>query len=349
MPTAKDLLDLNFLIPELVDSIDYKKGPFYPEVGDFSGAGAAEINLVNSLPHNILSVQTGMYDFVRVLLAGSPKVGDGNLLYAFEYNHYDGPWVVPEHSNRYNFLLRYHQQTGDDTLNITGNIYFTPGWTSTDQVPQRAINDGLVSRFGAIDPSDGGRTGRDLLSIDWTRKEDYGSTKLLLYSFYYDLNLFSNFTYFLTDPVHGDQFNQVDKRWVTGGKLEQTLDQEWFGMKVQNSVGVQIRNDYIPDSGLNHTEDRQIVNVEVRDAVEEFTTGVYLDNQVHFTNWLRIESQRPQRYLPGRRPEPAARQLRQYHLEDFQPETGGRASAPGTRPRFMRMPVPDSTATTRGA
>jgi outer membrane receptor protein involved in Fe transport len=281
--------DLNFLIPELIDSIDYKKGPFYPEVGDFSGAGAAQINLVHRLDHSILDVEGGVFNFVRVLLAGSPKLGAGNLLYAFEYNHYDGPWTTPEHSNRFNFFLRYHQESADDQLNITANAYYAPGWTSTDQVPQRAVNDGTISRFGSIDPSDGGKTGRYLLSLDWTRREDFGTTKLNLYGFYYNLSLFSNFTYFLDDPVHGDQFNQVDKRYVTGGQLTQTWDQQWWGAKVQNTVGLQVRNDYIPDSGLNHTEDRRILDVEVRDRVEEFSTGLFFNNQVQWTKWLRTD------------------------------------------------------------
>jgi hypothetical protein len=279
--------DLNFLIPELIQSIDYRKGPFFPEVGDFSGAGAAEINLVDSLPHSILDVESGIFNFVRVLMAGSPKVGAGNLLYAFEYNHYDGPWTDPEHSNRYNFFLRYHQETGDDQLNITGNAYYAPGWHSTDQVPQRAINEGLISRFGAIDPSDGGKTGRYALSLDWTHKEEYGATKLTLYGFYYDLSLFSDFTYFLVDPVHGDQFNQVDKRYVTGGQLTQSFNQELLGKEVETTVGLQVRNDYIPDSGLNHTEDEQILNVEVRDKVEEFSTGVFVNNEIHWADWFR--------------------------------------------------------------
>jgi len=281
--------DLNFLIPELIDSIDYKKGPFYAEAGDFSGAGAAGINLVNTLPHGILDLEGGMGDFARLLVADSPKLGAGNLLYAFEYNHYDGPWVVPERSNRFNLFLRYHQQNGDDQFNITANVYEAPDWTSTDQVAQRAINEGLISRFGALDPTDGGHTGRETLTFDWTRKEDYGTTRLTVYGFHYYLNLFSDFTYFLTDPVHGDQFNQVDHRFTSGAELQQNWNQEWWGMKVQNTLGLQVRNDYIPDSGLNHTEDREIVNVEVRDRVEEFSTGLFFDNHVQWTPWLRTD------------------------------------------------------------
>ena len=129
--------DLNFLIPELVDSISFDKGPFYPEVGDFSGAGAADIRLVDRLPEGILNVQGGMFGYARALAAASPKVGPGTLLYAVEYNHYDGPWVSPERSNRYNGLLRYHWDDARDALNLTGSVYWAPAWRSTDQVPVR--------------------------------------------------------------------------------------------------------------------------------------------------------------------------------------------------------------------
>ena len=281
--------DLNFLIPELVDTIEYKKGPFYPEVGDFSAAGAANISLVNTLPHNILNVEGGMFDFLRVLLAGSPKVGHGNLLYAFEYNHYDGPWDTPEHSNRFNAFLKYHQEDDQDAFNITANAYIAPGWRSTDQVPQRAVSQDIISRYGALDPSDGGNTSKYSLSADWTHKEDNGSTQLLLYGFYYTLNLYSDFSFLLNDPVHGNQFEQIDRRYVTGAKLTQTLDNQWFGKKAENTFGLQIRNDIIPDSGLNDTEDRRVVDVQVRDHIEEFTAGVFYNDQIQWTDWLKSE------------------------------------------------------------
>ncbi|HEX4406752.1 MAG TPA: TonB-dependent receptor plug domain-containing protein, partial [Polyangia bacterium] len=252
--------DLNFLIPELVDSISFKKGPFYPEVGDFSGAGAADIHLVSKLPEGIANVQGGMFGYARALLADAPKVGAGTLLYALEYNHYDGPWDLPERSNRYNGLLRYHWDYAHDDYDVTGNVYWAPQWRSTDQVAARAITDGLISRFGAIDPTDGGSTGRAALSFAWTHHDDGATTKLIVYGFYYRLNLFSNFTYFLDDPVNGDQFEQIDRRWVGGADLRRTWDRVWGGKQVQNTIGVQLRNDYIPDSGLDHTADRRVLS-----------------------------------------------------------------------------------------
>jgi hypothetical protein len=290
--------DLNFLIPELVSEIDFKKGPFYPEVGDFSGAGAANIRLVDTLPEGIANLQLGMFGYARALLAESPRVGPGTLLYALEYNHYDGPWDLAEGSNRYNAFLRYHLVAGRDEYNLTGSLYWAPLWHSTDQIAQEAIGqtvDGrTIGRFGAIDPTDGGRTGRDGLSFDWTRRDDDATTKLLLYGFYYQLNLWSDFDYALTDPINLDQFEQVDRRFVTGGELQRIWDRIWWGKKVENTVGVQVRNDYIPDSGLNHTGTvdnvpRQVLNVEIYDHIEEANAGVFGQNEIRWTRWLRSE------------------------------------------------------------
>jgi len=281
--------DLNFLIPELVDAIDFEKGPFYAEVGDFSGAGAANIRQVSTLPEGIANVQVGQFGYARALLADSPAVGSGSLLYAFEYNHYDGPWELPEGSNRYNALLRYHWDRGRDSFNLTGSAYWAPFWHATDQVPERAVDEGLIGRFGAIDQTDGGKTGRAALSFDWTRRGDGVTTSLRLYGFYYRLNLWSNFKYALDDPANGDQFEQIDRRFVQGGELKRTWDRNWWGKRVQNSVGLQVRNDDIPDSGLNDTASRQILRVRSYDQIEEANAGLFANNQVVWTSWFRSQ------------------------------------------------------------
>ncbi|HVY36839.1 MAG TPA: TonB-dependent receptor [Polyangia bacterium] len=279
--------DLNFLIPELVSQIDFEKGPFYPEVGDFSGAGAANVRLATTLPEGIANVQAGQFGYARALLAESPHVGPGTLLYALEYNHYDGPWDLAENSSRYNALLRYHLVTGADEYTVTGSAYWAPSWHSTDQVAQRAIDQGLIGRFGNIDPTDGGRTGRDALSFDWTRRADDTTTRLLLYGFYYQLNLWSDFDYALADPVNLDQFEQVDRRFVTGGELKRVWDRFWWGRRVRNTVGLQVRNDYIPDSGLNATTGRRILSVQIYDRIDEANAGLYGQNEIQWTPWLR--------------------------------------------------------------
>ena len=176
MPThahGQGYADLNFLIPELVAGIDFKKGPYYPEVGDFSGAGAADIRLVERLPEGIATLQAGQFGYARALVADSPRLGPGRLLYAFEYGHTNGPWQLAEHANRYDGLLRYRWQRGADAFTATATAYAVPNWWSTDQVPQRALDAGLP-RFGAIDGSDGGKTARIGLSADWTRADGDG-------------------------------------------------------------------------------------------------------------------------------------------------------------------------------
>jgi hypothetical protein len=278
--------DLNFMIPELVNFIEYRKGPFYSEVGDFSGSGAANVHLVDSLPQGTLNLQGGMYGFVRGLAAASSTVGPGTLLYALEYNHYNGPWVVPESSNRYNGLLRYHWNDSQDQYSLTASVYAAPNWHSTDQVPERAINGGLITRFGTLDPSDGGNTGRGALTFNWTRKHDDGTTKLTVYGFYYRMNLWSNFTYFI-DQTNGDQFEQIDRRYVGGANLKRAWNQTWFGKDVENVLGIQVRNDYIPLSGLDHTSQRQVIGVYIDDRIEELNSGVYGNNQILWTDWFR--------------------------------------------------------------
>jgi hypothetical protein len=285
--------DLNFLIPELVDAIDFEKGPFYAEVGDFSGAGAANIRQVSRLPEGIANVQLGQFGYARALLADSPNlgsgVGPGSLLYAFEYNHYDGPWDLPEGSNRGNALLRYHWDHGRDSFDVTGSVYWAPEWHATDQVPERAVEERLIGRFGAIDQTDGGNSGRAALSFDWTRRADGATTTLVLYGFYYRLNLWSNFTYALDDPVNGDQFEQIDRRFVQGGELKRTWQRVWWGRRVENTVGLQVRNDDIPDSGLNHTAARQILQVRIYDQIEEANAGLFGNNQIAWTPWFRSQ------------------------------------------------------------
>ncbi len=281
--------DLNFLIPELVAGIDFKKGPFYPEVGDFSGAGAADIRLVDRLPEAIATVQAGRFGYARALVAGSPQVGPGRLLAAFTYDHTDGPWLLAEHASRMNGLLRYRWERGPDALTATASLSVAPDWRATDQIPLRAVADGTVPRFGAVDPTDGGSTARAGLSADWTRRAGAATTRVLVYGFAQRLNLFSDFTYFLDDPVNGDQFQQVDRRLVAGVHASRRWSSTWWGHAVENVAGVQLRNDDIPTSALNHTVGRRLLARQIDDRIDEASGGVYASNQVRWTSWLRSQ------------------------------------------------------------
>ena len=179
MPThahGQGYSDLNFLIPELVDRISYRKGPYYAEEGDFSSAGAAHIDYFRKIDGTLAQVTLGQHGYARSLLAGSPVVGNGNLLYGLELFHNDGPWQAAENYRKLNGLLRYSEGTRYDGFSLTGMAY-RGNWTSTDQVAKRAIDSGLVSRYGTLDSTTGGETYRYSLSGEWAKRGDNSQSK----------------------------------------------------------------------------------------------------------------------------------------------------------------------------
>ena len=220
--------DLNFLIPELVSGVQFSKGPYFAEHGDFATAGAANINYANTLARPIVRVGGGGDGFGRVLVAAAPAVGDGTLLGALELEHNDGPWERPDDLRKVNGVVRYSRGDALNGLSATLMGYHAT-WNSTDQIPERAVDDGRIGRFGAIDATDGGESYRYSGSFEWQRTSGNASTKLTAFGLGYDLNLFSNFTYFLDDPVNGDQFQQTDHRFVTGARLNHRRLGRWAG------------------------------------------------------------------------------------------------------------------------
>ncbi|MBC7602833.1 MAG: TonB-dependent receptor plug domain-containing protein, partial [Ramlibacter sp.] len=213
--------DLNFLIPELVSRIDYKKGPYYADEGDFASAGAARLVLVDKLPAGIAAVTVGQNKYIRTLVANSMPMGNGQLLYALDVAHNNGPWLNPENLRRFNGLLRYSQGSSDDGFNVTAMGY-SARWNSTDQIPLRAVTAGTLDRFGAIDSSDGGQSSRYSLSAALRKRNDWGPFEANAYAIRSSLDLFSNFTYFLDDPVNGDQFKQKERRTIYGANMSQS-------------------------------------------------------------------------------------------------------------------------------
>jgi hypothetical protein len=193
--------DLNFLIPELVDTIRYKKGPYYADEGDFSAAGAAEITYLTTLPKGILEAEPGGYGYDRLLAADAAKWGGGGLLGALEVGRNDGPWIHPDAYRKLNGVVSWNRGDAGNGLTVTAMGY-DGIWNSTDQIPERAVTEGLIDRYGTINPSDGGNTYRYSLSADWRRGTDTSLTRASAYALRYGLHLFSDFTYFLDDPVN---------------------------------------------------------------------------------------------------------------------------------------------------
>src|SRR5207249_2629225 len=182
--------------------------------------------------------------FARAVAALSPKAGTGHVLAAMEAEHNDGPWLRPDDYRRVNAVLRYSRSDTVNGFSLTGMAHRST-WNATDQVPLRAIEQGIVDRFGALDPTDGGDTSRYSVSLDWQRARNNATIKATAYGVGSELNLFSNFTFFLDDPVHGDQFHQVDRRFVTGGSVSYRRINQWASRHMQTTLGMQVRNDDI--------------------------------------------------------------------------------------------------------
>jgi outer membrane receptor protein involved in Fe transport len=289
MPThahGQGYADLNFLIPELVKRVQYKKGPYFADEGDFSSAGAANIEYVRRLPEGVVDVGAGEYGYRRALVAASPQAGNGTMLYAVEAFHNDGPWDHPEDYRRVNGVLRYSHGNAQGGFALTG-MFYRGEWDSTDQIPERAIESGLVSRFGALDPSDGGETHRYSLSAEWTRSDDRRFTQAGIYVIDYGLDLFSNFTFFLNDPVNGDQFEQFDRRTVSGADVSHT----WIGRigdtDTEHRVGLRLRNDDIGEVALYATRERHRLSTVRNDRVQQTSIGTYYQNATQWTDWFR--------------------------------------------------------------
>jgi hypothetical protein len=287
--------DMNTVIPEFVRRVNYEKGPYYADVGNYGSAGSAHLEFFKTLPQNFIKVEDDRLEYARAVFGASQRIGMGNLLYGGEVYHDDGPWTHPDNYNKFNGLLRYSQGGDVDGFSITARGYHGR-WNSSDQIPVNAVP--LVGFFGALNPTDGGHSQRYSLQTEWHRQSANSASRIAAYGFYYDLDLFSDFTYYLTDISRGDQFEQHDKRWVAGLDARHTIFSQWFGRRVENSFGVQVRNDWIRN-GLYQVEDRARVDKTDSDTgttlpattqADRFTDtqpGFYAENKVQWTGRFR--------------------------------------------------------------
>jgi len=289
MPThghGQGYADLNFLIPELVERARYRKGPYFAEIGDFSSAGGVDFDLVRSIPEGAVSLTLGSFDFQRALVAGSVSVVGGDLTGALEYYHYDGPWDRPDDYERINAYLGFHR--GDALRGWSLAAMGSDGeWLATDQIPRRAVDEGQVDRYGLIDPGPRGRTARYSVSGEVHRGTGSSLSSLSAYAVNYDFDLFSNFTYFLDDPVNGDEFEQIDNRWIFG--LD--LDHRWSGhlgaMHHDSALGLDLRYDVIAN-GLYQTVDLVRTFTTREDDVRQLGGGLWGETWIGLTPELRI-------------------------------------------------------------
>jgi hypothetical protein len=277
--------DLNFLIPELAVRLDYKKGPYSAEEGDFASAGTASVVYANRLLQGVASVSAGQNGYSRALVADSVDTQRGSLLYAIEAMHNDGPFTRPDDYQKLNAVLRYSEGYANNGFNVALMAY-KADWNSTDQIPLRAVQDGQIGRNDAIDNTDGGKAHRYSLSGAWRRTTDDSASKVNAYIIANQLDLWSNFTYFMDDPVHGDQFAQPDKRVTSGVNASHSWHQHTDTGNTETTVGVQLQNDNI-FNGLYNTQARRTQSVTRQDHIVESSAALFVENSTRWNTVFR--------------------------------------------------------------
>jgi hypothetical protein len=287
--------DMNTVIPEFVKRVNFVKGPYYANVGNFGSAGSTHVEFFKTLPQNFVKAEGGMYGYGRTVFGTSHKLGLGNVLFGGEAYYDNGPWTHPDAYHKFNALLTYSQGGDESGFSITARGYHGT-WHSSDQIPVDA--QALVGFFGTLDPSGGGHSQRYSLQGEWHRRGANSETKITAYGFYYDLDLFSDFTYYLTDATLGDQFEQKDRRWVAGLDARHTIFSQWLGRKVENTFGLQLRNDWI-HNGLYQTKDRVRVDktdyetgntlpaTTLEDRFTDTQPGLYAENKIQWSGKFR--------------------------------------------------------------
>ncbi len=272
-------LDMNFLIPEVVSSVRYAKGPYSADRGDFSSAGTGSFAVYDRLPEHFVELTGGEDAYRRVVAAGSVDVAGGHLLAAVEAVDNDGPWDLPADLRKRNLLLKYRNDGERFDTSLVLSVYDNE-WTATDQVPARWVDQGLGDRFSFIDPALGGESSR-VSAIAGVSSERLRATA---YVSHYELDLYGNFTYFLEDPVNGDQVLQVDRRWVYGGSVDFSYD---TGTGSVLRIGGDLRYDGIGAADLYATTGRVRRYGIRQDDIDWLSAGAFGELATFWTDRLR--------------------------------------------------------------
>jgi hypothetical protein len=278
--------DLNLLIPELVEHLEYRLGVYHADMGDFGSAGGAEFRLVSRLDRPFARFTAGKHGLARLVAAASRHGGRGDFLVGGELKAYDGPWEIDQRARKLSGVARYSWGRGPSRFSILGMAYRNT-WNASDQIPVRAVEAGLISRFGQIDSTDGGETERYSLSGSWRRAGGGSAQEVQVFGVYSRLDLFSNFGFFLSDPIRGDQFNQREGRVVLGANARHSQQVSALGQSHVVRVGVQTRADLIHGLGLHRTVARFRVGTVRQDNVREWGSGAWLEAESRWRPWLR--------------------------------------------------------------
>jgi hypothetical protein len=278
--------DLNPIIPEFVDFIDYRLGNYHTSIGDFGSAGGAEFQLRRTLDRPFFSFGAGEFGYTRAVGGTSTALGRGSLMLGGEAKLYDGPWRVDQRLRKFSGIARYSAQRGNSRFSLLGLAYDNT-WDASDQIPRRVVSSGSLSRYGQVDPTLGGESSRYSLSGQWNRVGASAAQEVQLFAVSSSLDLYSNFTYFLENETVGDQFNQREGRIILGGNASHRQQVTAAGVDHTITLGLQNRSDLIDDIGLHRTRARQRTGTVREDDVTQVSTGLYVEAESRWRSRFR--------------------------------------------------------------
>ena len=280
--------DLNFIIPETIEGVDVYKGAYHPQFGDFATAGAVNFQTREVVDEGVVQLAGGEFSTQRHLLMMSPTKDKVRTLIAGEGYYTNGPFINDNRYFRFNGLAKAtFNPTPRSELSLTGT-YHKAQWNASGEIPLRAVTDGLIDRFGAIDPSEGGKTTRGSGRLNYHYDTPRGGTAFAnLYAQYYRLDLYTNFTFFLNDPVNGDGIVQSDRRVLYGGDVGWKQTGKLFEMAATVTAGVQVRIDDI-HARLGTQTTRRVTGTTVDSTMFEASYSPYLRMEVQPLRWIRF-------------------------------------------------------------
>lgn len=288
--------DFHFVIPETVDKLNVYKGPYTTKFGDFATTGTGEFLTKNALASNQVKLEGGMYDSYRALgmfnLLNEKHLfskGKENAYIAGEYVFTNAYFDAKQKLNRYNFFGKYSGMLNENNyLTFSGSTFFSH-WDASGQVPQRAIDQGIIDRFGSIDATEGGQTNRTNFNAILNTSSNGGIFKNQVYFVNYNFNLYSNFTFFLNDPIHGDQIKQTDNRNIFGYNGTYQKDYYLNDKALHTTFGIGTRNDF-SNISLEHTEKREVLDTLVSGNLKQQNTFAYVDFTYDFSKHFSVNS-----------------------------------------------------------
>jgi len=280
--------DLNFIIPETIEGLDVYKGAYLPEYGDFATAGAVNFRTRQVVQEGVVQAAGEQFDTQRYMLMFSPTKDRVRTLFAAEGYYTNGPFQNDNRYFRTNLLGKMTTNlSGRDELSLTATFHKAQ-WNASGEIPLRAVQDGSLDRFGAIDPSEGGKTLRSTAKLNYHYDTTSGGQFFAnAYGQYYRLDLFTNFTFFLNDPVNGDGIQQSDRRVMYGGDLGYKQQGEVLGVPSIGTVGFQTRVDNI-HARLGTQTTRMLTGATTDSDILETSYAPFVKAEVQPTSWLRL-------------------------------------------------------------